>query len=222
MVFFVCLYVCFVVCLFGCLCVWELGIVHQSVCVCVCAPCLQWVNSFSLAFAGSNPVVVGMASLIPSLYEYSNATMDRLREKSLLLTAFLEHLLDRKLMGKVHVITPRDPEQRGSQLSIRIQSSFDGQKLDAKQLEHRLAEFGMIVDKRDPDILRVAPKAIYNSFEDVYRFVSFLAEHLVEEEEEGGGAVVAGSQNTGQGSRRNTRNRGRKNGGGGGDSGSSK
>ena len=170
----------------------------------------------------SNPVVVGMASLIPSLYEYSNATMDRLREKSLLLTAFLEHLLDRKLMGKVHVITPRDPEQRGSQLSIRIQSSFDGQKLDAKQLEHRLAEFGMIVDKRDPDILRVAPKAIYNSFEDVYRFVSFLAEHLVEEEEEGGGAVVAGSQNTGQGSRRNTRNRGRKNGGGGGDSGSSK
>ena len=144
-----------------------------------------------------------MASLMPSLFEYANATMPRLRQKSMLLTSYLESLLDRRLMGKVHVITPRDPQQRGAQLSVRILSPFDGVQLSAAELEHKLADHGMIVDKRDPDILRVAPKPMYNSFLDVHRFVSFLEDHLVEEKPPRKG--TGGSSRRGGGGKRGGR-----------------
>jgi kynureninase len=99
--------------------------------------------------------------------------MEKIRTKCILLTGYLEFLLDQLSTKSFSVITPRDPAQRGAQLSIRFH-----------QPDHticdRLAAQGVICDWREPDIIRAAPVPLYNSFMDVYRFVEIFIEEYVE------------------------------------------
>src|SRR5262249_5078108 len=97
----------------------------------------------------------------------SKTSMSSLRKKSLLLTGYLEHLLDEEIGTKVRIITPRDPEQRGCQLSLLFER-------DMETVFRSLLEAGVVCDERKPDCIRIAPVPLYNSFEDVRRFVTVL------------------------------------------------
>jgi kynureninase len=113
----------------------------------------------------SNPPILALAPLRASMEIFSEAGMERLRAKSVSLTGYMEFLLDRhpsKL--KFSVITPREPERRGAQLSIRLPGA-------GRELCDRLAADGVIGDWREPDTFRVAAVPLYNSYQDVYRFV---------------------------------------------------
>jgi kynureninase len=111
----------------------------------------------------SNPPVFALAPLRASMEIFSNAGIVRLREKSLLLTAYMEFLLREKASTKYSIITPSDPARRGAQLSIRVPSG--------RGVCDRLISQGVIGDWRQPDAYRVAPVPLYNSFRDVYSFV---------------------------------------------------
>lgn len=94
--------------------------------------------------------------------------MDALRQKSLQLTTYLEQLLTaEELVGPsppYTIISPREPVARGSQLSIRLEPGLLGTVLEC------LDEDGVVIDERKPDVIRVAPAPLYNSFMDVYQF----------------------------------------------------
>lgn len=111
----------------------------------------------------SNPPILALAPLRASMEIFSEAGMDALREKSLLLTGYMEFLLRAKTSPKFSILTPREPERRGAQLSIRL--------ANGRALYERLTSEGVIGDWREPDIYRVAAVPLYNSFRDVYRFV---------------------------------------------------
>ena len=114
--------------------------------------------------------------------------MAELRAKSLKLTAYLEQLLDKLSQDLDHesaapttttttiadskdgdkaftIITPRDPSQRGAQLSLRLAPGM------MDKVMHVLEEESVVVDERRPDVIRVAPAPLYNTFTDVLRFV---------------------------------------------------
>ena len=112
----------------------------------------------------SNPPILALAPLRASMEIFAEAGMDRLRAKSISLTGYMEFLLAQQASSKFSVITPREPERRGAQLSIRIPN--DGRKVCRK-----LEEEGVIGDWREPDTFRVAAVPLYNSYHDVYKFV---------------------------------------------------
>lgn len=116
----------------------------------------------------SNPPILSLAPLRASMEIFDEVGMQRLREKSELLTGYLEYLLDQKLSGKVQIITPRDSCQRGCQLSLVVPES-------GKAAFNALTSRGVVCDWREPDVIRVAPVPLYNTFQDVYRFVEILA-----------------------------------------------
>jgi len=119
----------------------------------------------------SNPPIFQMASLRASLEIFEEAGMKRLREKSVELTNYLEFLLGEIKDERISVITPTNPEERGCQLSIRVRNSD-------KMLFKAITEKGIIADWREPDVIRVAPVPLYNTFTDVYKFVGILKECL--------------------------------------------
>ncbi len=117
----------------------------------------------------SNPPIVSLASLRASMDIFHEVGMERLRAKSISLTAYLEFLLDQNASSKFSISTPREQGRRGAQLSIRI-----AQK--GRALCQRLTEKGIIGDWREPDTYRVAPVPLYNSYLEVFRFAQhFLA-----------------------------------------------
>jgi kynureninase len=120
----------------------------------------------------SNPAILQMAALRASLEIFDEAGMDALREKSVRLTGYLESLVSQLGSDRVSIVTPSDPEQRGCQLSIRVK---DGDR----SLQRSLTERGVFCDWREPDVIRVAPTPLYNSFQDVYRFSDILRECLM-------------------------------------------
>jgi kynureninase len=121
----------------------------------------------------SNPPVLAAAPLIASLALFREAGIERLRQKSLLLTGFLEEQL-RALQPRIQLITPAEPAQRGCQLSVRIR----GDAGHGRAVLAGLGERDVVVDWRAPDIIRVAPVPLYNSFEDAWRFAGALRELL--------------------------------------------
>src|SRR5690606_40600694 len=120
----------------------------------------------------SNPPIFQLAALRASLEIFDEATMPALREKSVKLTAYLEKLLAEINDDRIEIITPRDPAQRGCQLSIRVRDAD-------KSLFDAITTRGVIADWREPDVIRVAPVPLYNSFEDVHKFAEILKECLV-------------------------------------------
>ena len=119
----------------------------------------------------SNTNVFSATPLLPSLELFDEVGMTVLREKSIKLTGYLEYLLDQINSEAFTVITPREPEQRGCQLSLRFES-------DGDKIHKYLTEKNVMCDYREPGVIRVAPAPFYNSFSEVYRFVKILKELL--------------------------------------------
>ncbi|MCG8604113.1 kynureninase [bacterium] len=119
----------------------------------------------------SNPPIFSLAALRASMEIFDEVGMQKLRAKSEALTAYLEFLITDLSNGKLEVITPADKDQRGCQLSIRIPKK-------GKEIFRQLKERGVICDWREPDVIRVAPVPLYNTFRDVYAFAKILSELL--------------------------------------------
>ncbi len=121
-------------------------------------------------FQLSNPSVLDITSLCASLEVFGMTDMASLRAKSLELTRHLELLLQnlQVQIAMFEIITPRDPAQRGAQLSLKLQEGL----LDSVmgELERR----AVVVDERRPDVIRVAPAPLYNTFTDVHDFVEIF------------------------------------------------
>ncbi|MGE0173007.1 MAG: kynureninase [Oligoflexales bacterium] len=117
----------------------------------------------------SNPPILPLACYLASLEIFTEAGMTQLRRKSVQLTAYLEQLLREELGDTMTIITPPDPEKRGAQLSIIMQTN-------AEKVWTYLNEQGIYCDLRKPNIIRIAPVPLYNGFEDVYRLVQALKE----------------------------------------------
>jgi len=116
----------------------------------------------------SNPPIFSMAPLRASLAIFDEAGgMEALRAKSLKLTGYLKFLIDSAGQSKFRVITPRDPQERGCQLSILTHAN-------AKELFGRLEEAGVKCDFREPNVIRAAPTPLYNTFHEVWRFARVL------------------------------------------------
>jgi kynureninase len=118
----------------------------------------------------SNAPVLMMAAHKASLDLFAQTSMQALREKSLRLTGYLEFVLNTvaEMTGQeMELITPKDPAQRGCQISMRLKGRN-------KKVVTDLAAAGVIVDWREPDTIRLAPVPLYNSFEDVYRLGEIL------------------------------------------------
>ena len=112
----------------------------------------------------SNPPILALAPLRASLEIFSEAGVERLRAKSVLLTSYMEFLLQQNNSAKFSIVTPCEPERRGAQLSIRLPQR-------GRQICDQLAAEGVIGDWREPDTFRVAAVPLYNSYSDVFRFV---------------------------------------------------
>ncbi|WP_114777331.1 kynureninase [Botryobacter ruber] len=121
----------------------------------------------------SNAQILPMAVHRASLELFDEAGIANLRQKSEKLTGFLEFLIDDLQVNKntLEVITPRDPAARGCQLSMLV-------KQNARLLFDKLTEAGIIVDFREPNVIRVAPTPLYNTFEEVFRFAEVLRQCL--------------------------------------------
>ena len=114
----------------------------------------------------SNPPILGLAPLRASLDLFSRAGMGALREKSERLTGYLEALIDARLRDTLQVLTPRDPPQRGCQLSLRVA----GGREQGRALFDFLGTQGIVGDWREPDVIRISPTPLYNTHADVLRF----------------------------------------------------
>ena len=120
----------------------------------------------------SNAPVFAMAPHRASLDLFDRAGMDALVAKSRRLTAFLEAVIDQVASdtGKqLEIITPRDPDQRGCQLSVVLHG-------EGRALFDELTRRGVVADWREPNVIRLAPVPLYNGFQDVWRFGEVLKE----------------------------------------------
>lgn len=115
----------------------------------------------------STSQVFNTVCLKASLELFNEAGIDKLRKKSIHLTAYLEFLLKELKHINFEIITPADPEQRGAQLCLYF-------KERGKEIHDKMIDSGIIVDYREPGVIRVAPAPMYCSFEDVYRFYEIL------------------------------------------------
>lgn len=112
----------------------------------------------------SNPPILALAALRASMEIFAEATIEKLRAKSESLTGYMEFLLGQHQSPNFCVLTPRESERRGAQLSIRLAKH-------GRAVCDKLAGEGVIGDWREPDTFRVAAIPLYNSYDDVYRFV---------------------------------------------------
>ncbi len=128
----------------------------------------------------SNPPVLSLAAIRGSFDTIKMAGgISELRKKSLKLTQYLLDLLSQELAQQITVITPVADEQRGSQLSLMIDKNMINKLgIDGKTLFNRIEAKGVTTDWREPNVIRVAPAPLYNSFSDVYHFVRILKECL--------------------------------------------
>ena len=115
----------------------------------------------------SNPPILSAAPLLASLELFMLAGFAHLRAKSVALTGYLAFLL---AALPLEILTPEEPQSRGSQLSLRMgRDAAHGRAV----FEH-LQRAGMVCDWREPDVIRAAPVPLYNSFEDAFRFAMAL------------------------------------------------
>ena len=113
----------------------------------------------------SNVPVFSAAPHLASLQMFQQAGIKNLCRKSELLTGFLEFVLrdidpEEKNFS---IITPSSSRERGCQLSIFM-------KRNGKKTYQKLLKAGVIIDWREPDVIRAAPVPLYNTFEEVFRF----------------------------------------------------
>jgi kynureninase len=130
------------------------------------------------AWSLSNPPIFSLTPLKASLELFDRAGIERLRQKSLALTGYLEALLNdlgarRRSMGRpgLEVLTPQEPASRGCQLSIVAPGA-------SREVQRTMLQRGVVCDFREPNVIRAAPVPLYNTFHDVWRFVRTLDEVL--------------------------------------------
>jgi kynureninase len=118
------------------------------------------------------PVLSGAAQLA-SLEIFDEAGMSNLRKKSFLLTGHLEFLLKsiKNYSEYFKIITPSDKNERGCQLSLLM-------KKDGRKVFNKITKGGVMADWRQPDVIRVAPVPLYNTFEEVFLFCQFFENAL--------------------------------------------
>lgn len=119
----------------------------------------------------SNPPILPLACMRASLEIFAEAGMAEIRKKSIKMMNFAEQCFEDVVSDKIEIITPRDPEMRGCQFSIRIPNGD-------KKIFHALKDRGVIADWREPDVIRIAFVPLYNSYEEVYKFSRLLKEVL--------------------------------------------
>ena len=136
---------------------------------------MEGVDSWQL----SNAPIFSMAVHRAALEIFEAAGIERLRQKSEQLTGFLEFVIrtavQRNPALEVEIITPSDPQQRGCQLSLFFHRG-------GQSVIQQLRRSGVIVDWREPNVMRVAPVPLYNTFEEVFRFGTLLEQVEVTEE----------------------------------------
>jgi kynureninase len=118
----------------------------------------------------SNPPILALAPLRMSLEVFEKAGMGRLRAKSVALTAYLEWLIHAQLGDVLEIATPADPARRGCQLSLRVK----GPRESGRQLFEHLQRDAIVVDWREPDVIRAAPTPLYNRHMDCRRLVESI------------------------------------------------
>jgi kynureninase len=126
----------------------------------------------------SNAPVLGMAAHLAALDIFNEVGMEKLRAKSDELTAYLESIINdisrrKSDVCQFEIITPKNKSERGAQLSILIHGK-------GKAMFDSLTKLGVIADWREPNVIRIAPVPLYNSFEDVYRFGHYLEQSISE------------------------------------------
>jgi kynureninase len=115
-----------------------------------------------------------MAPILASLEHFASVGLPTLRSKSVALTGYLESLIAARLGDRVTVITPRDVEQRGAALSLRLECARDA----ARAVFDGLVARGVLPDWREPGVIRAAPVPFYNGYEDAWQFVDALVAEL--------------------------------------------
>ena len=115
----------------------------------------------------SNPPILSMAAIKASLDIFERVGMDALLQKSKKLTGYFEYLINEIDSDTIKIITPKNSEERGCQLSIQVRNAD-------KNLHDKLTKNNIITDWREPNVIRCAPVPLYNSFEDVFRMVEIL------------------------------------------------
>jgi kynureninase len=126
------------------------------------------------AWQMSNPPILSLAPVVASLRLFKNAGLDALREKSGKLTGYLRWLIETRFSDRIGIITPADTP--GCQVSLIV----NDESIDANALFDNLCELNVTGDWRNPDVIRVAPVPIYNSFADVFEFAERLSLALSE------------------------------------------
>ncbi|WP_343693411.1 kynureninase [Chitinophaga sp.] len=116
----------------------------------------------------STAQVFNMVALKASLELFESAGMAALREKSIRLTDYLEFLLKHIENIKFEIITPKNCKERGAQLSLLFHDR-------GKEIQQKMTEAGIIVDWREPGVIRVSPAPLYNSYGDVFHFYEIIA-----------------------------------------------
>lgn len=122
----------------------------------------------------SNAPVFSMVPLLASLAHFDEVGIEKLRHKSLSLTAYLQLVIEEasaKSGQAIRMITPTEAHRRGSQISIAVPGK-------GRAVFEQLTKAGVIADWREPDVIRLAPVPMYNSYEDVYRFGQLLETYL--------------------------------------------
>lgn len=118
----------------------------------------------------SNPPILSLAPVKASYDLFDEVGMVRLCAKSRRLTGYLQYLIDSIGSRRFEVITPREAEARGCQLSMFVHDR-------PRELFASLQGEGVVCDFREPNVIRVAPTPFYNSFQDVWSFAQVLARH---------------------------------------------
>jgi len=122
----------------------------------------------------SNAPVMTMACHRAALDLFDQAGMEALREKSLKLSDYMRYVIEQvseQSSGGFEIITPREEASRGAQLSILAHGQ-------GRPLFDKLTQRGVIADWREPNVIRIAPVPMYNSYEDAYRFGQALSDSL--------------------------------------------
>jgi kynureninase len=116
----------------------------------------------------SNPPILSLLPLRASLAMFDEAELPALRAKSMSLTGYLHFLLEQLPPENIEIISPPDPAARGCQLSLLVHNQ-------PRALLQRLHAHGILCDFREPDVIRLAPVPLYNTFHEVWRFAQALS-----------------------------------------------
>jgi kynureninase len=120
----------------------------------------------------SNPPILSTAPLAVSLALYGEAGMDAFRQKSAALTGYAQSGIATLLDGQIECITPDVPAERGCQLSLRVTGGHER----ARKVYAALSQRGVVGDWREPDVIRIAPHPLYNTFGEVAACLHALKE----------------------------------------------